>query len=248
MTVEPESEPKTLTIEDFVEYVGFLEKQCTQENILFRGQQQDWPLLPKVARKSFTPKPMASSETVENTMLMEFRRQARPYLTLAPEAQLDWLVIAQHHGLPTRLLDWTKNPLAALWFAVRKPAVDDEPGVVWTYQFRAQHLVEDITEGFFAGSQAVVRPSHVGGRVVAQFGWFTIHDVFGGAFSPFEETDFAPFLTKVLIPASSFADIRWQLDRCGINEASLFPDLDGLCRHIEWFHTLSEDEVDADTE
>jgi len=51
-------------------------------------------------------------------------------------------------------------------------------------------------------------------------------------------------LAKLLIPAEQFSQIRFDLDRCGINASSLFPDLEGLCRDIEWQHSLLDDEPD----
>jgi type I restriction enzyme M protein len=50
-------------------------------------------------------------------MLEKFKREAIPYLTIKPNDDWDWLALAQHHGLPTRLLDWTQNPLVAVGIA-----------------------------------------------------------------------------------------------------------------------------------
>ncbi len=93
----------------------------------------------------------------------------------------------------------------------------------------------------------VFQPRHLARRIGAQGGVFTGH--------PYQtETDsflilnhdeqFAIRLTKIIIPSSEFSDIRWDLDACGINSACIFPDLDGLCRHIEWAYSLAPDEKD----
>ena len=76
---------------------------------------------------------------------------------------------------------------------------------------------------------------------------FTLHgyDEDGEGFIPME--DYGPYcekLTKLIVPATVFSNLRYQLDRCGINEAIMFPGITGLCRHIEWFHTLLDDEVE----
>jgi hypothetical protein len=49
-------------------------------------------------------------------------------------------------------------------------------------------------------------------------------------------------LRKLLIPTSRFANLRWDLDRFGVNAHSMFPDIDGLCRYLGWLHSLSDDE------
>jgi hypothetical protein len=55
---------------------------------------------------------------------------------------------------------------------------------------------------------------------------------------------YAKRLTKVIVPAERFADIRVELDRCGINTASMFPDFEGLSQHVEWRQSLLSDEQD----
>ena len=134
---------KTEKIESFTAYISFVEKNCQKENILFRGQQQDWPLLPKLARIKL--KPDKRLNPTEDEMLKDFERLSLPHININLEHRLDKLAFAQHNGMATRLLDWTLNPLAALWFAVRIPAAKDEQeklkdGVVWIYH--ASH--EDI--------------------------------------------------------------------------------------------------------
>src|SRR5450759_3251563 len=86
---------------------------------VFRGQPTDEPLLPKFAREAKKHR-VADPPVVEERLLDDFSRLALPYLTSRPRNRIEWLAVAQHHGLATRLLDWTGNPLFALWFAINK--------------------------------------------------------------------------------------------------------------------------------
>ncbi|OBQ67807.1 FRG domain-containing protein [Mesorhizobium erdmanii] len=61
-------------------------------------------------------------------MLAEFRRQARPFLERPLTNEFEWMFLAQHHGLPTRLLDWSTNALVALYFAVASVPASAESG------------------------------------------------------------------------------------------------------------------------
>ena len=166
---------KSHTKNDITSYIDFIDKKCKADDVLFRGQQVDKPLLPKIARMETKTNILHA----ERKMLREFKRRVLPLLDVQPESNWDWLAIAQHHGMPTRLLDWTLNPLAALWFAVNRPPVKEgmklQPGVVWILFPKPTDYAYKPTNPFTTDRTKIFRPRHIADRLVTQAGWFTVH-------------------------------------------------------------------------
>lgn len=187
----------------------------------------------------------------------------------------DLLPIAQHYGLRTRLLDWTLLPLTALWFAVEKPlsvyavphnnhaqSCDDTyvdpwiPAAVWVFDFdNDDYLDKDATKTIeaydrsFTGDRRIrmLNPHHMSTRISAQQSRFTVH--------PFEEDHFVALddepevlenkLRKILIPRSKVPLFRNLLDLWGASYTTLMPDLDHLCKNLNWWYFPLQDEVSS---
>jgi hypothetical protein len=80
---------------------------------LFRGQADKSPIIPKIGRSAYDWQPARERE-----LLDAFIRAARPFVPVPLRTDWEWLALAQHHGAPTRLADWSTSPLVAAWFAV----------------------------------------------------------------------------------------------------------------------------------
>lgn len=247
MTTASKVEIKQMTVCSLSKYIDYIGQSYTEDIVLFRGQREDKPLLPKIARIHTRERVLDT----EKNMLDDFKRKSIPFLEHSIENDWDWLALAQHHGLATRLLDWTLNPLAALWFAVEKPPIDNGDGVVWIFKpSPKEFVIPDEQSSPFEGQRTkVFQPNHITGRIVAQGGWFTVHKyiVNQSRFIPLEKiTRLKKSLEKIIIPPKRFPYLRSELCRCGINSALLFPGLDGLCSYIQWLNSISEDEEGTD--
>lgn len=197
---------------------------------LFRGQcNAGWPLVPSIARQCASPE-------VEARMLDEFTRRALPHLGPAPNLDAcDWLALAQQHGMRTRLLDWSGNALAALWFAVRSDNGIGADGAVWCLSHDAEDIATatDRRAPLQVERTKVFRPRHVMPRITAQDGWFTIHryDADAQGFAPLDQDpDLAGRLTRIVVPGDRFAAIRRELAGVGVSIGTIFPDLDGIAQ------------------
>lgn len=212
-----------------------VETHFSSESYLFRGQAEDLPLVPKIGRGSL----QADFLQQEQQILEEFRLRSRPHLDRMLHNDWELLAIAQHFGMATRLLDWSQNPLAALWFAVAGDPKEGDHGVVWAFPFTPEDIAQPEKETPFGGRLTkVFRPSHLTETIVAQNGWFTVHRFMQdeNRFIPFDKNKhYKKQCTKLIVPRKHFLRLRHQLNRIGIDDSTMFPGLRGLCSHLN-FH------------
>ncbi|WP_347488276.1 FRG domain-containing protein [Desulfoscipio sp. XC116] len=130
------------SLEKYIEKIGVLNDELNEPdnekaNLLwFRGQSAEWELIPSIYVQ-FLKNSCSIEEIndIEIKLINEFKSLSWPYLDYIPDNEWEWLFIMQHHGLPTRLLDWTTDPLIALAFALKVDDFsmdeDDKEPVVW---------------------------------------------------------------------------------------------------------------------
>lgn len=234
---------RTIEIESFSHFIKILEedtlfdiKNKLNGVTLYRGQNCDLPLLPKIGRFK---KPVSEILEIEIILIEEFDKRFRPFLDFEIDNDWDFLAYAQHFGLPTRLLDWTENPLVALWFAVSSERKEKTNGVVWVFDVENDDIVTDLSQDPLEIKKTkVFDPSHINKRITSQSGWFTVHkltDSMRKNFVPLEKNkNYIEALNKLVIPQKLFSDFRLKLNKMGVNQATIYADLDGLCKHLEW--------------
>lgn len=212
----------------------------------FRGHRKvTWSLIPSALRSS-----NLKTRNAALALMSEFRRVAEIKLDRPPQPteHLKWLQLAQHYGIPTRLLDWTESATFALYFACEQSNEGDSDGLVFV--LNPQNLQPDYTstsEG--EGEAALVKKyvsldgeekpkSQVGivainpvwnsERLMMQRGVFTLH----GAQSFALGNDQAPSLVGIPVLREVKPKLRRELGRTGVDEMTIFPELEHACCHL----------------
>ena len=212
------------TVTTFEELHCAVDRYRSDKRWLFRGHAScDWKLLPKAGRTLY-------HGMDDRTVFQAWKRQAIAYLPNRPQDEWEWLAVAQHHGLATRLLDWSSNPLVACFFAVREPLPGD--AVVYAAKFKWSVPPERKRDPMDFPDLAVFRANRIANRITSQGGMFTVHP---NPKQPLSEKDAeVQGLEEIRIAEGYRATLRSQLSYYGLNDATLFPDLDGVSSYVNW--------------
>jgi hypothetical protein len=236
----------------------FVEQTEALEGWAFRGQDSArWPLVPSLTRRlmQFSPEPHLWPLREARAMRI-FRRKAHIYLDdrTALHDDLRCLALMQHHGAATRLLDFTKSPFVAAFFALEN-AVEDvtvfalNTPALWhaapafdpsLTRSKIDPRVPGQFEQYFAINQLPVlwfgEPSEMDSRLVAQSGLFVVPGVLD---QPLERIldgygGSERFLTQFILPLGMRDEAMRALYRMNVTYATLFPDLDGLALSVSY--------------
>jgi FRG domain len=231
---------------------------ASRDGWAFRGEHDaSWPLISSLARRLAQMKvPRALWREREERALRVFRRKAHVYLPdrSVLEDSLRCLAMMQHHGAPTRLLDFTKSPYVAAFFALESALSDsavyalNTPVLASMAPAQDRDLTRDAIDPrlpgnferyFTAGTQPLVwfgEPSEMDRRLVAQSGLLVVPGLLDAPLATLLTTypSEAPLIEKVVLTHSMRSAAMHALYRMNITHATLFPDLDGLARSIAY--------------
>jgi hypothetical protein len=243
----------TFKLNTWAEYKKLVDE--LSENWAFRGQANaGWHLENAIERTDF----IHLHKGVEADFLAEFQRGARNYLQKdqTPEHLIEWLALMQHHGAPTRLLDFTKSPFIASYFAFEQCYVKPEHTIaIWAFNMNfikvealsclqslyaaeleqnGNRIDEALFEKIFYQNSCSlifpVEPFRMNRRYSLQQSIFVST---GNSYEPFMQQlgflkdKIGKAVLKMELPTSLQKEVLRDLQKMNLNRASLFPDLDG---------------------
>ncbi len=194
----------------------------------FRGHSSiDYKLIPSIGRIHQEGKDKEVLQ-FEKEIFDDFKRKYSLFTDVRPRNDMEFLFLAQHYGLLTRLLDWTFNPMIALYFAcVSNPEKD---GVVF-HCMPFSHHVFDLTKDNVLSFPhlTILTPNLTDVRYKNQNGLFLLYP------KPWQE-ELSHIHERFVVPANAKKHILVKLEKIGITRSFIMPSLDSLCSEIMALH------------
>jgi FRG domain len=269
MTMEPKPYIEK-EIKSWEQYKNFVDK--LSNNWIFRGQSNsEWELKTSLERTRFFNK----FDGVETSFLIDFQRAAKNFLGEKdiPNDVIEWLALMQHHGAPTRLIDFTKSPFTASYFAFEQVESNINNIAIWAIdtnliskfvvrylkpyypkEFEKSHnlLSDETFEKLFFQNNfdciMPIEPFKMNKRYYLQQSIFISP---GNSINPFmeqmdflSEANYKPMI-KFIISSELQREVLTDLEKMNINRATLFPDLDGYARSLKTKYDLKNNFEDS---
>jgi hypothetical protein len=232
-----------------------------RSNFAYRGvADSTWGLETSIQRIGTQP------SIIEKHLMRNFKRYSSADILAENYNIWDWIALGQHHGLPTRLLDWTFSPNVALHFMTERQEHYDRDGALWmvnfeeclqylpdilqreikgegAFTFSSEQLSNTIGKTIdeinaFASSDAFVffEPLSIDSRIINQYALFS--------FTIVPDTNMTSWLynhpsvfKKIIVPSSLKWEIRDKLDQANITERIIYPGLDGISKWLTRWYT-----------
>lgn len=250
----PSTKPQVEPVAAFVEAIVRFDRKW--ETAWYRGQgDSGWDLKPRLYRLK---------NADEGEIRIDFERVGIQLAQREPGDEWDWYFLMQHYGAPTRLLDWTDGALLALYFAAKDNLKQRElrkkagraacDAAVWVLDAGWLNSVSINTNLILLKDSDEVRsylpfpfrknkrpklpisidPPHVDRRLAAQRSHFTLHGTDHLGLEAARKKSRGSRLKKIVVDGSKSDEILEQLAACGISETTVFPDLEGLGREVQY--------------